>query len=160
MNKPSNLDVAEIFLRIGDMLDFLDENTFKVRAYWHAAEVLRYLDEPLADIAARGELNRLRGVGEEIEGMVAEILETASCNIYEELKSEVPEGTREILRSFGLPPRLVRIALCNLTADTPDTLATAIVNSDLSTIGSLNQGEQAELLRAALAQQVRCDSAA
>lgn len=148
---PSNLEVAEIFLRIGDMLDYLDENTFKVRAYWHAAEVLRHLDEPLGEIAARGELNRLRGVGEAIEGKVGEILETGTCKIYEELKAEVPEGIQALLSSSGLPPRLVRTAVSRLGVSSLLTLREAVLTADLSGLGNLNQGEQAEVLRAALA---------
>ena len=148
---PSNLEVAEVFLRIGDMLDYLDENTFKVRAYWHAAEVLRQLDEPLTEISARGELNRLRGVGEAIEGKVQEILNTGTCKVHEELEAEIPEGVREILRSSGLPPKLVRIAVRKLGASSPATMRDAVLNTDLGDVGNLNQGEQAELLRAALA---------
>jgi DNA polymerase (family 10) len=148
---PSNLDVAEVFLRIGDLLDYLDENTFKVRAYWHAAEVLRHLDEPLTEIAAKGELNRLRGVGEAIEDKVKEILETGQCKVYEDLKAEVSEGVRELLASSGIPPKLVRIAVQQLTVSSPLSLREAVLKADLSELGNLNQGEQAELLRAALA---------
>jgi DNA polymerase/3'-5' exonuclease PolX len=70
MPTPSNLEIAEIFLRIGDMMDYLDENTFKTRSYWSAAETLRQLDEPVAEMSKKGELVRIRGVGEAIEGKI------------------------------------------------------------------------------------------
>jgi len=105
----SNMEVARIFLRIAEIMSYRDESTFKVRAYYRAALILSALEEPLADIAARGELETLPGVGAAIAGKIGEILQTGTCQLYERLKTETPEGIRALLRVSGLTPRLVRL---------------------------------------------------
>ena len=151
MLSPSNQQVAEIFLRIGDLLDFQDQNTFRVRAYWRTAEVLRLLPEPLVAIASRRELIPLPAVGEVMEGKIREILETGTCELYEQLKTEVSADAQELLRATALPPRLLRNVLQHLGATTLPGFAAAVLSADLEAVPGLNQSDRAALLRAALA---------
>jgi len=108
MSPPSNEEVAAIFLRMGDLMDYQEQGVFKTRFYWQAAEVLYALDEPLAEIAARRQLEQLPAVGKIIASMIEEILATGTCAQYERLKEEVPPGIRELLTVPGLSPRVVR----------------------------------------------------
>jgi DNA polymerase (family 10) len=105
----SNAEVARVFLRIAEIMSYREESTFKVRAYDRAALILSALDEPLAEVAARGELETLPGIGEAIAGKIGEILQTGTCALYERLQTEVPESVRLLLRVPGLTPRLVRL---------------------------------------------------
>lgn len=91
---PTNADAAAIFQGIADMLEAKGENQFKIRAYRHAVRTLEELNEPVADIAARGELRQVPGFGEAITAKIGEILQTGTCDLYERLKAEqhaVPE---------------------------------------------------------------------
>ncbi|HZT41345.1 MAG TPA: hypothetical protein VFA07_04110 [Chthonomonadaceae bacterium] len=105
----TNTDIARIFLRIAEMMSYREESTFKVRAYYRAALTLSALATPLAEVAARGELEALPGIGEAIAGKIGEILQTGTCALYERLKNEVPESIRDLLQAPGLTPRLVRM---------------------------------------------------
>ena len=151
MPQPTNLEIAEIFLRIGDMLDYLDDNTFKIRSYWAAAESLRRLKEPLADLAANNEISRVRGIGDAIEGKIREILETGTCKLNEELKAAVPEGVRNLLSSALLTPKLVRVVVRGMGVTDPGGLWEGVQNIDLENLADLNQNERSQVLRAAFA---------
>ncbi|HZO87149.1 MAG TPA: hypothetical protein VFB38_02340 [Chthonomonadaceae bacterium] len=105
----TNMEVAHIFLRIAEIMAYREESGFKVRAYYRVALLLSALAEPLADIAARGELETLRGIGAAIAGKIVEILQTGTCGLYERLKAETPEEIQALLRVTGLTPRLVRL---------------------------------------------------
>jgi DNA polymerase (family 10) len=61
-----NSEIAEIFSNISDMLNVLGENPFKVRAYRNAAENILDLSEDVEDVAARGELTEIQGVGKDL----------------------------------------------------------------------------------------------
>ena len=105
----TNTDIARVFLRIAEMMSYREESAFKVRAYYRAALTLSALETPLAEIAARGELETLPGIGEAIAGKIGEILQTGTCALFERMKTEVPESIRGLLQIPGLTPRLARL---------------------------------------------------
>ncbi len=67
MNAPcemlSALQVAEILLAIGTLLELKGENPFKTRAYTNAARAIENLSEPLAKIVAEKRLGKIKGIG-------------------------------------------------------------------------------------------------
>ena len=85
---PTNAEVADVFEQIANILEGQGENPFKVRAYRNAVRTLEYLNEPAADINARGELKKIPGFGEAIVGKTQEIIATGTCALYERLKAE------------------------------------------------------------------------
>lgn len=85
---PTNAEVANVFEQIANILEGQGENPFKVRAYRNAVRILESLNEPAADINARGELKKIAGFGEAIVGKTQEILATGTCDLYERLKAE------------------------------------------------------------------------
>ena len=104
----TNTQVATVFQEIADILDRQGENPFKVKAYRNAVRTLHELNEPVADIAGRGELRKVPGFGEAIAGKTQEILATGTCELYEQLKKEeaardsVPEDEDEVLATSNL----------------------------------------------------------
>jgi DNA polymerase (family 10) len=149
MEPLTNSEIAAIFLRIGDMTDYREENSFKVRSYWRAAEVLLALPEPVADYAARGELESLPGIGEAIAGKIGEILETGTCRLYERLKGEVPPDIQRLLRHPGLTPRLARILHKERGMASPEGLR-EVISQGLEGIPNLNVNDRAQIVRALL----------
>ena len=84
----TNPEAAAVFEAIGDILEQRGENPFKVKAYRNAVRTLHDLNEPIGDIAARGDLRKLPGFGEAIAAKTREILATGTCELYERLKAE------------------------------------------------------------------------
>jgi DNA polymerase (family 10) len=85
---PTNADTAAVFEGVADLLEAKGENQFKIWAYRNAVRTLASLNEPVADITARGELRQVPGFGEAITAKIGEILQTGTCDLYESLKSE------------------------------------------------------------------------
>src|ERR1044072_2735964 len=84
-----NSDIAGVFGRTADLLEFKDENPFKLRSYRMAAETIGELQTPLAEMAARGgaaELQQIPGIGKSISGQIIEILQTGTSTFFESLK--------------------------------------------------------------------------
>ncbi|MBS0388707.1 MAG: DNA polymerase/3'-5' exonuclease PolX [Proteobacteria bacterium] len=103
-----NEDVASAFAEMAELLAIGGENPFRVRAYERAANVVRGLSRPLADIGDRREFDRLPGIGPDLAGKIAELLRTGRLRALEQLRRRAPAGLRELLRVPGLGPVRVR----------------------------------------------------
>src|ERR1700761_9248485 len=99
-----NHDVAGVLERIADLLEFKDENLFKLRSYRVAAESITDMQSPIANIAARGiaALQELPGIGKSLSTQIIEILQTGTSSYFEELKEDVPESVLELRRVSGI----------------------------------------------------------
>lgn len=100
-----NRDVAGVFRRIADLLEFKDENPFKLRSYRLASETIEEMQTPLAEIAASGgasELQKIPGIGKSISGQILEVLQTGTSSFLETLKEEIPETVLDLKRVSGI----------------------------------------------------------
>jgi DNA polymerase (family X) len=105
----SNTELAEIFERIGALLEIKGEVVFKIRAYQRAAESLRALGEDVNRVAAEGRLDKIPGVGKAIAEKITELLETGRLEFLERLEAEVPPTLLEVLSVPDIGPRKVAL---------------------------------------------------
>lgn len=105
----TNREIARVFDRIADMLQFKDENPFKVRAYRQAANSIYHLDEDLYYLYEKDRLDEITGVGKAIKGKIVELLTKGTCDYYETLLREVPEGLFEMLAIPGVGFKTIKI---------------------------------------------------
>ncbi|MBO8142195.1 MAG: DNA polymerase/3'-5' exonuclease PolX [Firmicutes bacterium] len=101
-----NLEIAWILEEIADLLELLDENPFKIRAYRRAARSIELLPEDIETVWRDGRLGRIEGVGKAIEEKVSQWLATGTMPFYEELKRRVPPGLLEVVRVPGVGPKV------------------------------------------------------
>jgi DNA polymerase (family X) len=105
-----NADVARLFDEVADMLEILNENPFRVRAYRNAARTLHVLGEPLASLAARDghALAELPGIGKDLAAKILEILRTGDFALRRELARKIPASLVEMMRVQGVGPKRAR----------------------------------------------------
>jgi DNA polymerase (family 10) len=103
-----NAAVAQLFDELADLLEIAGENPFKTRAYRAFAQMARERQEPLAALAARGDLLTLPGVGKAIAARVDAAMRTGSFPALERARAAVPDAVRRLLDVPGLGPQLVR----------------------------------------------------
>jgi DNA polymerase (family 10) len=99
----TNAQIADILERLGDMLEILGENRFKVIAYRRAAESVRHLGRDLRQVWQAGELQAIPGVGQAIA------LKIGALGFYDELQEQVPPGVVEILKIPDVGPKTARL---------------------------------------------------
>ncbi len=100
-----NQELARIFERMADILEFQGESRFRINAYRKAARELEDLTEDVVQLAAEGSLRQIPGIGDAIAKKILEYLETGSIKKYEELRSHVSDAMIEMLEIPGLGPR-------------------------------------------------------
>ena len=106
--KPSNAQIVRLFDTIADYLALDGDSAYRVMAYERASRSLRDYPVSLADLAARGGLRELPGIGEAIERKVLEYMETGEVTKLNELRAKYPEGLLEVMHLPGVGPKTAR----------------------------------------------------
>jgi DNA polymerase (family 10) len=104
-----NAEIAKIFYNTADLLEIKGDNPFKVRAYQKAAQNIESLTEELSEIARRGELEKIPGIGKDLAQKIMEMLQTKKLGAFEELGREIPEGLLELVAIPGLGPKKAKL---------------------------------------------------
>ena len=85
-----NADVALLLSETGDLLELTGGNTFKVRAYRQAAQVLDTLPTPVAELIRTGALSEVPTIGHRMAEHIGEILERGDFGEHERVAARVP----------------------------------------------------------------------
>jgi len=125
-----NQELARVFEEIGNLLLYLNENRFAALSYLRYARLLRELEEPIEEVARRGGLESLPGVGEAIASKTRDYLASGSFALLERLREQVPAGIWALLR-MGASPALLR-EMEKRGIDSPASLDAALAEGRLS----------------------------
>jgi DNA polymerase (family X) len=145
---PSNGDLAAVFQEIADYLSLDGESTYRILAYEKAAAL--FGDHPLsvAEMASRGELRELPGVGQAIEAKVLEYMSAGEIAFLEKLRERYPEGLLEVMRLPGMGPKKTRLVWASAgVADLRD-LERACRAGRIREIPGMGDKTEVKLLRA------------
>lgn len=142
-----NKEVAEVFDRIADILDILEDNRFKIRAYRNAARNLNELGDDIEAIAERNELAGIPGIGKDLAGKIKEYIEHDKITYYEELKEKVPEGLVALLDIQGLGPKTLAKLFKELQVKNLEDLQKAIEGERILKLEGMGQKKVQDIKR-------------
>ncbi len=91
-----NTEISQIFLEIAELLKLKKDNIFKIRAYEKAARAIGELPVDVGQLVAEDRLKEIPGVGEAINKIVIELVNTGKLDFYERLKAEFPENESSV----------------------------------------------------------------
>ncbi|MFZ5800217.1 MAG: DNA polymerase/3'-5' exonuclease PolX [Candidatus Omnitrophota bacterium] len=100
-----NIEIAQIFRDIAQILEIKGENPFRIRAYERAAQNLESLSEDLEALAKANRLREIPGIGADLESKINEYLQKGSVSAYEDLKKSIPPALLEILKVPEVGPK-------------------------------------------------------
>lgn len=104
----TNREVAIVLDRIADILQIKEDNLFKVRAYRKAARSIYHLDENIHSLHQTDKLGDIPGVGKAVKQKIEEMLQYGTCEYYQKLLDEVPEGVLDMLSLPGIGHKTVK----------------------------------------------------
>ena len=100
-----NRAVADALKRYASLLDLAGSSYYVVRAYRRAADMIRPLPTPVAELVRNGRVRELRGIGPGLEARLRELVETGEIAHARELESEVEPELVGLGRFLGLSPK-------------------------------------------------------
>lgn len=140
-------EVAAILEEIATLLELKGENPFKSRAYSAGARALEALDDDLHAIIDEKRLRDIKGIGAGLAQKIEELVSTGSLVYYEELKRQIPESLRELLRIPGLGPKKIKQLHDQLGITTIGELAYACNENRLKNLPGFGEKSQEKVLQ-------------
>jgi DNA polymerase (family 10) len=144
----NNLDVARALYEIADLLELKDEDGFKVRAYRKAAQAIELLLEGVDEVARRGALTSIPGIGKAIAEKVSELLRTGHLAYLDDLRRAVPPGVGEMTRVPGLGAKTAALLYSRLGINSLDRLELAARQRELRDLPGMGPKKEAAILEA------------
>lgn len=144
-----NADVAALFDRLADLLEYEGENAFRVRAYRAAARTIADQIESLDSIRADDtrSLTDLEGIGRDLAAKIGTILDTGRLPLLDELSGRVPADVFDLLRIPGLGPKKVRQLVDVLGIDSLDSLEEACRGERVRSVKGFGEKTEASILK-------------
>lgn len=141
-----NLQLASVLHEIGDLLELLGENQFRVRAWRRAARGVELLADDIDSVAAEGRLQDIEGVGKGIAAGIEQWLTTGRIDDHEALKERVPPGLLELTRVPGVGPKSAQLLYDELGVSNLDALEAACKEQRVRTVKGLGPKSEANIL--------------
>lgn len=141
-----NLQLAATLTEMGDLLELLGENQFRVRAYRRAARGVELLAEDVDAVAADGRLHEIEGVGKGIAANIEQWLTTGTMDDHEALKRRVPPGLLQLTRVPGVGPKSAQLLYEELDVRSLDDLEAACKAQRVRTVKGLGAKTEANIL--------------
>ena len=104
-----NKEIASLFQKMADLLEFKDDNVFKINAYRKSARILNDLTTDIEEMVRTGELKKLPGIGKGTAEKIIEYLSTGHITKYEEMKKGIGDELIALLGVPGMGPKTVSL---------------------------------------------------
>ena len=130
-----NRDIAALFDKMADLLEFQGANPFRVRAYRKGSQRLQDLPDSVARLVENGDdLTKLDGIGKDLAEKIHTLVTTGALPQLDELMAEVPEGVLALLRIPGLGPKKAAVIHKELGIDSLAALRDACAAEQVRTL--------------------------
>jgi len=100
-----NKELADLFNRMADILEFKSENPFKISAYRKASRIIGDLTQDIEEIAESGKLKDVPGIGEGMAEKIVEYLKTGKVSKFEEVRKGISDELIAIMDIPGMGPK-------------------------------------------------------
>jgi DNA polymerase (family 10) len=142
-----NMEIADQFNRLADLLELEGANPFRVRAYRNAARTVGGLPQSVTDMLKRGKpLTDLPGIGEDLAGKIAAVCKTGHLPLLEEIEKRLPPALTELMQIEGLGPKRVKALHRQLKIESLKDLERAARSGRIAELKGFGPKTQAAIL--------------
>jgi DNA polymerase (family 10) len=134
-----NKELADLFEKMADILEFKGENPFKISAYRKASRIIGDLTQDIEEIAEQGELKNIPGIGEGMAQKVVEYLKTGKISRFEEVKKGVPDELIAIMDIPGMGPKTLALIHKERGINNLSQLEKAVEDSSLTDLPGMGE---------------------
>jgi DNA polymerase (family X) len=99
---PQNAEIAAKLDAFATLLELAGANSYSVRAYRRAADVLRDSAMPVAELVRSGRIRDISGIGPSIAARLRELVETGELHELQELEERISPDLVGVGRMLGL----------------------------------------------------------
>jgi len=129
-----NAALADALLEMAQVLEFLDENPFKAKAYERAAKSIYELATPVEELLDTGEINQVKGIGLTIAATLRTWVKDQDFSLLTDLQAQLPKGFTELMKVPGLGMKRLKTLHNILGVSTIEDLLEAVETGRLEQI--------------------------
>lgn len=138
-----NTEIANILNKVGDLLEIEGANVFRIKAYHNAAKIIEDLTIPVSKLIEEGfNLALLKGIGEDLEEKVNEIVQTGNLQFLKSLEKELPSDLLKMTMIKRLGPKRIKLLHEKLGISTLEGLEKALQTGEISKLKGMGQKTQ------------------
>lgn len=134
-----NSDIALTFAQVATLLEIRGDNIHRVLSYRRAAENLGEYPEELTQLAEKGELTSIPGIGKTLAEKIEELINTGRLEFLDKLAEEIPLSILDLLKIEGMGPKRVKLVFQELGVTSLAELEEAAKDGSLSTLPKMGQ---------------------
>ena len=142
----TNKDVASVLQQTADLIELTDGNPHRARAFSRAARALEDLEASVRERLDAGSLTDVSGIGDAMADHVADVLDTGTFDLHDELLNAVPPGLLEVMRVKGLGTKRTRRLWQELDITSLDQLEEAAETDQITALSGFGAKTQANIL--------------
>jgi DNA polymerase (family 10) len=142
----NNIQLADTFTLIADLLEVKGEVIYKILAYRKAADSLQNLAGDVNAYWRNGKLDEIPGVGKAIAEKIDELLSTGKLAFLEKLEQEVPPTIVEVLAVPDLGPKKAALFWKQLGVTNLAELEAAAQAGKLRSLPGMGEKSEARIL--------------
>lgn len=145
-----NQNIAKIFQEIGDILEIMNENVFRIRSYRRAALTIANYPYEMSDLYTRDSklLEKIPGIGSALRDKIIELIKTGKCKEHAELLKKFPKGFLDILRIRTVGPKKLQLFYGKLGIKNIEQLKLAAMRGRLRDLPGMGEKSEKEILEA------------
>lgn len=128
------------------MLEFHDENKFKVSAYKNAVLALSKDYAHSDELINTDSIGQLKGIGKGIEAVIYEVRDSGTSTMLADLKKDIPETFFELFKIRGLGPKKLSALYKEYNIVSMYQLKKSCENGSLSSYKGFGQAMQTKIL--------------
>ena len=142
-----NKEIASIFERMADILEFLGDNPYRINTYRRVANVISEMGEDVEEAFYSGKLEKISGIGASSLLKIEEYLKKGTIKKYEELRKKVPEDLLELMEVPGIGPKTLRVAYDKLGVRSKEDFIKALKDGRLAKLKGFGEKKVKNILR-------------
>ena len=135
----SNKHLSGVLKEIEILLKLTGESDQRAMNYGRLSRMIEGLGESAADLAAQGTLKDIQGLGPRVQTIVAELVDTGTSTMRDDLAGQLAPGVIEILRVPGLGPKRIHTVVNELRVSSIEELVEAASDGRLAGLKGFGQ---------------------
>jgi DNA polymerase (family 10) len=142
-----NKEIASLFQRMADLLEFKDENIFKINAYRKSARILNDLTTDIEEMVRSGELQHMPGIGKGTAEKILEYLSTGHIAKYEEMKKGIGDDLIALLGVPSLGPKTLAMLHKEMKINSLEDLQKAVHDERMAALPGMGKKKIENIIR-------------
>lgn len=145
----TNQEIARVLFQIGALLETMEGNPFRVRAYRRAALGVLFLPRPLVDYVASHQEVPVSGLGDRLRQRLYDLVNTGHIDTHAALLDEIGEPMATLLGIEGVGPKTAIRLISELGVGSLEDLRDAAYSGRIQELRGFGAKRQEELGRRA-----------